>query len=188
VTTTPNGARSRGVWTIEAYVAHNEALRTAEEKFQAERDRRYAEVQIEREKALRIKERGDTAALLLAREIQTYKDMKANELREQISSERGLYATKPDLVTLSDKFAAAVKPLDDYVSVARGRGFGAQDNRTLIAWAITVIASLLAIGSFVLNRADEAVPPQQPMYIYTPALPGTLLPQPSPPQPQQPVK
>jgi hypothetical protein len=30
-------------WTIATYAAHNEALRAAEEKFQAERDRRYEE-------------------------------------------------------------------------------------------------------------------------------------------------
>ena len=60
-------------------------------------DRRYAEVNIEREKALKIKEEADKAALGLAREIQTYKDEKANELREQISSERNLYVTKAEL-------------------------------------------------------------------------------------------
>ena len=43
-------------WTIDAYVSHNEALREAEEKFQAERDRRYAEVREEQEKAIKIKE------------------------------------------------------------------------------------------------------------------------------------
>ncbi len=68
-----------------------------QEKLQTERDRRYSEVNVEREKALKIKEEADKAALGLAREIQTYKDEKANELREQISSERNLYVTKPEL-------------------------------------------------------------------------------------------
>ncbi len=63
----------------------------------AANDRRYAEVNVEREKALKIKEEADKAALGLAREIQTYKDEKANQLREQINSERGVYATKEDL-------------------------------------------------------------------------------------------
>lgn len=47
--------------------------------------------------ALQIKETGDREALRLAREIQTYKDEKANELREQINSERNLYPTKSQL-------------------------------------------------------------------------------------------
>jgi len=67
------------------------------DKFYEERDRRYTEVNIEREKALKIKETADLAALQLAREIQTYKDEKANQLREQINSERNLYPTKSQL-------------------------------------------------------------------------------------------
>ena len=44
-------------------------------KFEAERDRRYGEVATERDKAL-----------ALAREIQNYKDEKANDLRSQIDA------------------------------------------------------------------------------------------------------
>ena len=66
-------------------------------RFEEERDRRYTEVKNAEEKALRIKEQADRDALGLAREIQTYKDEKANELREQINSERNLYPTKAQL-------------------------------------------------------------------------------------------
>lgn len=82
---------------LEERVALLTALREADERLYAERDRRYAEVDVEREKALRIKETADLAALQLAREIQTYKDEKANELREQINSERNLYPTKSQM-------------------------------------------------------------------------------------------
>jgi hypothetical protein len=87
------------------------ALRAADERFFEERDRRYAEVALEREKALKIKEEADKAALGLAREIQTYKDEKANELREQIASERGLYATKGDVQAAVEKIEATLGPL-----------------------------------------------------------------------------
>jgi hypothetical protein len=97
---------ARPTWSIEAYVAHNEALREAEAKFQAERDRRYSEVAVEREKALRIKEQADRDALGLAREIQVYKDEKANELREQINSERGLYITRTEMKPVFDFMAS----------------------------------------------------------------------------------
>lgn len=134
-------------WTVETYAIHNEALRTAEWRFQEERDRRYAEVATEREKALKIKETADLAALGLAREIQTYKDEKANELREQISSERGLYATKGDLTAQSEKTEETLKPIISFVSSQQGRTSGALDQRTLIFGLITVglaVAAYLA--------------------------------------------
>jgi hypothetical protein len=111
---------SSGGWTVSSYAAHNEALRTAEEKFQEERDRRYAEVNTEKEKALKIKETADLAALQLAREIQTYKDEKANELRSQIESERGTYVTQGDLKAVVEKLDVTIKPLVDYVSAQSG--------------------------------------------------------------------
>lgn len=95
-------------------------LREYLEAVAAERDRRYQEVNLEREKALKIKETADLAALQLAREIQTYKDEKANELRSQIERERGNYVTRGDLAALSDKVEAALKPLTTFVAGSRG--------------------------------------------------------------------
>ena len=117
----PNG------WTIATYAAHNEALRAAEVKFQEERDRRYMEVDIEKEKALKIKETADLAALQLARDIQIYKDEKANELREQINSERGLYVTRTDLAFVVEKF----------------------DGKLAQLWNMSILLALLLIGSLI---------------------------------------
>jgi hypothetical protein len=128
-------------WTINTLAAHLEALRIADERFQAERDRRYTDVALEKEKALKIKEEADRAALGLAREIQTYKDEKANELREQISSERGLYATKGDLTAATDKIEATLKPIAEYVQADRGRGAGVG-----LSWAIFVAAAGLLVA------------------------------------------
>ena len=100
--------------------AHLLAVQEERDKFLAERDRRYLEVSIEREKALKIKEVADLAALQLAREIQTYKDEKANELRTQIERERGNYATRADLLALGEKLEATVKPLAEFVARSRG--------------------------------------------------------------------
>src|SRR6478735_7340944 len=137
-------------WSVDSYAAHNEALRAAEEKFQNERDRRYAEVATEREKALKIKETADLAALGLAREIQTYKDEKANQLREQINSERGLYATKGDVVSAVEKVEASIKPLAEYVSTQQGRAGGMTTSWgvavILIGFALTIITVLIANG------------------------------------------
>jgi hypothetical protein len=84
---------------FEALRAADEKLRAAGERFQAERDRRYAEVRAAEEKALKVKEKADETALGLDREIRAYKDEKANNLRDQITSERGLYVTKDELAS-----------------------------------------------------------------------------------------
>jgi hypothetical protein len=98
-------------------------------------DRRYAEVNIEREKALKIKETADLAALGLAREIQNYKDEKANQLREQINSERGLYATNKD-----------IEPLKTYISGQTGRGVGMN---ALAGYALSIIMAGIALAAFL---------------------------------------
>jgi hypothetical protein len=114
---------------------HLAALREADHRFNEERDRRYAEVNIEREKALKIKETADFAALGLAREIQNYKDEKANELREQISSERGLYATNKD-----------IEPIKAYVSSQTGRGLGMY---ALFGVVMTLVMAAIALAVFL---------------------------------------
>jgi hypothetical protein len=108
-----------------------EALRHSDDKvdqwifrFYEERDRRINEVNIEREKALKIKETADLAALGLAREIQTYKDEKANELRSQIESERGNYATQGDLKGAVLTIEARLQPVYDYVLAQQGKSEG----------------------------------------------------------------
>jgi hypothetical protein len=107
-------------WTVDTFKAYTDSLRQADARIESERDRRYTEVAAEREKALKIKETADLAALELAREIQTYKDEKANQLREQINSERGLYATKGDLTAMAEKIDATIRPLIEYRSTQQG--------------------------------------------------------------------
>lgn len=93
-------------WTTDTLREHLQVMHQAEDKFDQERDRRYTEVNLEKEKALRIKETADLSALKLAREIQNYKDEKANELRSQIESERGSYATQIELSSSMEKLQA----------------------------------------------------------------------------------
>jgi hypothetical protein len=133
---------------------HWEALEAANEKFMAERDRRYTEVSQEREKALKIKEEADKAALGLAREIQSYKDEKANQLREQISSERGSMATKEDLTSLSREIAATIQPLSAYVAgmagVKQQSSNQMESSRTTISILVVTLAGLAVVISIVV--------------------------------------
>ena len=117
---------------------HLETILELRDQLQLERDRRYAEVNIEREKALKIKETADLAALQLAREIQSYKDEKANQLREQINSERGLYATNKDL-----------EPLKAYISGQTGRGAGMG---SISGWALSLLMAVIAIAALFMRR------------------------------------
>jgi hypothetical protein len=130
-------------WTIETLRVYNEALRREHEKFEVERDRRYAEVKQEQEKALKIKETADLAALGLAREIQTYKDEKANELREQINSERNLYVTKSELESAIRELNALIAPLTGL----RSQNVGSSELQTR---ALAVFSALVAVGVLIV--------------------------------------
>jgi hypothetical protein len=140
---------------LEAYISHNEALLQ-------ERDRRYSEVTVEREKAIKIKEFGDKEALNLARDIQVYKDEKANELRSQIEKERGTYATHSDLQVLSDRFEVTLKPILNYVSAQVG-GPHAITTSMVVSWIGTIILILafwFAYGNRMLSAPTiPASPP-----------------------------
>lgn len=127
---------------------HLETIRGLEHQLDDERDRRYSEVALEREKALKIKETADLAALQLAREIQTYKDEKANELRSQIERERGDYPTRGELAAAVDKFEALVKPLAAYVNAQTGRSEGLS-----AGWGFLVGA--IGIGFAVVSLVQQ---------------------------------
>jgi len=127
-------------------------LREHQEALAQERDRRYAEVNVEREKALKIKEEADRRALELADSIQKYKDEKANELRSQIERERGSYATQLDLKGLGEKLEALIKPLSDFVSGQQGRYGGRTDQRLDIGTLVQVLAFLVVAAALVFRK------------------------------------
>ena len=120
---------------------HDYELRAEDHRFQEERDRRYTEVNIEREKALKIKETADLAALSLAREIQDYKDEKANNLRDQIGAERGTYATKDE-----------IKPLSDWIKSQQGSLGTIGDYRQRSQWTW---GQVVTVGGIVVVAAIE---------------------------------
>lgn len=124
---------------------HWAALREADWRLHAERDRRYAEVGLEREKALKIKETADLAALQLAREIQTYKDEKANELRSQIERERGSYVTRAELHAATEKIEVMVGPLAVWVAGQQGRSSGLSAGWGFLVGAIGVAAAVVSL-------------------------------------------
>lgn len=127
-------------------------MREADERLQAERDRRYAEVNVEKEKALAIKTEADKTALGLQRDVQAYKDEKANNLREQIGSERGTYATQTDLRAAIEKLDATLKPLIDYMSSVQGRDRGIGQSWQGLVGVVALAAVVIDIGSRFINK------------------------------------
>jgi hypothetical protein len=84
-------------------------------------------------------------ALDLASQIQTYKDEKANELREQISSERALYVTRSELASAVRELQASIKPLTEYASTTAGRASGADNSRNEYRLNINTVVPVLAL-------------------------------------------
>jgi hypothetical protein len=128
---------------LEAQVDNSEkmtmVLRTADEKFSierdrritevaAERDRRLTEVATEREKALKIKEEADKDALRLDRELRKVNDEKAGARTD---------AAVADL-------EKRIQPLVTYVAGQQGRASSSLDGRTALFAVMLFIATIVA--------------------------------------------
>lgn len=140
-----------GGWTVSTLHEHYSVLRIADRELFDERDRRYAEVNVEREKALKIKETADAEALRLARESQAYKDQQNDALRDETLGKSGIYATNAGvsaaLKELEDTFFRALKPLTDFVSMQKG-ATGATSMTSGKIFAIAAIGASLFGGLF----------------------------------------
>ena len=145
-----NGNGNQG-WTLHTYQIYQEAMQRAGEKFDTERDRRYSEVKSAEEKALKVKEEADKAALGLAREIQQYKDEKANQLREQINSERGTYPTKEELASAVRELTAMIAPLTGYMKSQQGEHAGSAQSFGRMLSIVAVFAGLSTVGTLILG-------------------------------------
>ncbi len=117
----------------------------------AERDRRYAEVARERARSLQIKQEEDRRALELARQIQDYKDDKANELRDQIAAERGFYATKSDVTAAVREVMAKMDPVLSYSMSQQGRQSGFNAGWLYLLGAMSAAASVTSVLAFLMR-------------------------------------
>lgn len=143
-------------WTVETYAAHNEAMRIEAQRFEDERDRRYTEVNIEKEKALKIKETADLAALSLARESQTYKEQQNDALRDKNLADSGVYARTADVDASIEKlgksfnaqFDSLLTKLEPFMNGTiqqRGQQQGSQITKANLYAAIGIFATIAAV-------------------------------------------
>jgi hypothetical protein len=119
-------------------------------RFEEERDRRYNELRTADQRAIEIKQHADETALGLAREAQLYRDIQANNLREQIAQERGQYVLREEWQrehqTLIDRMETALKPLAEYVAAQQGSDNAKLDVRSII---LSIAGLILAAGVLV---------------------------------------
>jgi hypothetical protein len=139
---------------VEALDRRTAELRAADSRFQEERDRRYSEVAVEREKALAIKEKADEAARILVAENQKYRDEKGNELREQINRERLLYATKDDMKFITEKIETSIKPLAEYVTSQQGgpRAITTGNLYAALFVGVAVVGVIVALANYFASH------------------------------------
>ncbi len=117
-------------WTLEGYVAHNEALREADAKFHQERDQRYQERDVANKMAVRAAlDAADKASEKTEMALKEYK-IGANEWRSTVQ---------------------------DVLARGQGKDTGGTESRGQIAWVVAIIASLIAIGSFVFRAQPQPV-------------------------------
>ena len=136
-------------WTVDTLKEFYEAQHAADQRLQSEVDRRYSEVKAAEEKALHVKEVADAEALRLAREGQIYKDLQADKLREQIGSEKGVYATKADLVDAIQEVMNKLTPVIAYVNNEKGHAGGLNSGWVFIGGAAMLITNVVAIIAFL---------------------------------------
>ena len=143
-------------WTVDTLHEHHMSLRRADEMLNIERDRRYADVNIEREKALKIKETADAVALNLARELQSYKDDKIEASREKGIRDSGEYVTRSDLDTVVHRIEDSLAPIFKFVSEQKGGVVSAQVALSRIAVAVTASGVALGVIYWVVSRLSHA--------------------------------
>lgn len=147
---------------MDNFASYIVALREDARRFEEERDRRYTEVNIEREKALKIKETADRDAMALARESQTYKEQQSDILRDKNLAESGVYARTADVdasieklgLTVTAQIEALLTKIEPFMSGSisqTGQQQGAKITWGKIYAAITAGAAVLG-GFYYLTH------------------------------------
>ena len=154
-------------WTVATYAAHNEAMRISDrdhneatrrsdvahnEALRLADDRRYAEVNVEKEKALLIKTTADDEAMRLARESQVYKDQQSDASREKNLAASGIYATTTDLALVVEKIEKSLKPVFEFVSSQQGINKGATTTKGELYATIAAISAVVGVFFLLANN------------------------------------
>jgi len=119
-----------------------------------ERDRRYDDVAVEKEKAMNF-----------AREAMNYRLAGMNEFRESLRDQSSHFLTVKEHLLYIDKMDEKLKPVLTYITQQSG-GPRAITTQMLIGWAGTIILILafwFAYGNHMMNTATAPVSIIQPI-------------------------
>ena len=135
------------IWSLPAYIIYNEDLRAADKELRIESDRRYGEVNIEREKALKIKDTADRDALELSRKRQEERDTQSDAMRDQTLASSGVYATNASVAKSFEKLEETLAPFIKYVAELQGAGAGNDKSAIRLS---QLVAGVVGIGLLYL--------------------------------------
>jgi hypothetical protein len=116
---------------------HLTALRVADEKFAAERDRRYSEVADERAKALQIKDEADKTALSLARQINDLHLTNLNGEQARLLADRERYLSREVFDQEQKTFSSWRDVVNGALALGTGKGLG---SREVVAYLLAAAA------------------------------------------------
>jgi hypothetical protein len=141
-------SKLKGGWTVETLKEHLDKIEILKDQVAEERDRRYKEVEVEKAKAMKIKETADFEALSLARESQTYKEQQNDALRDKNLAQSGIYATTADVAHAFDELKVQLKPVFDFVIGWQGQ---ATKGESIWGRGTTMIALAVGAAGFIYS-------------------------------------
>jgi hypothetical protein len=118
-------------------------------RFMDERDRRYSEVAVEKEKALKIKEVADRDAKDLERSAQIYREQQNDAMRDKNLAQSGIYATNASVSQGFAEFRTELKPILDYISSTTGNVRGSAAATARLWQTVGGISILFAFAKSV---------------------------------------
>jgi hypothetical protein len=139
----------------EADIRAASLVHEADIRYRVESQYQSEQLRSAEQRALTVKDLADAEALRLSRVSQTYKDEKANELREQISSERNLYVTKSELDAAVDRLGILIGQGQEYIAKQSGAAgakvSSAGDRRANLALWISAVSAVLFTVAIVVS-------------------------------------
>lgn len=136
-------------WTLDTYIAHNEAMREQEEKFQQERDRRISEVASEHDKALKIKDESDDRALELARQINDLHLAALNGEQSRLLADRERFISRESYDIAQKDFASWRDSVNASLSMGAGRGAGMAQ---FYGWIVAGVVLVVTVANFLMGK------------------------------------
>lgn len=121
---------------------HLSALREADLRFDAERDRRLTEVAIEREKALAIKQESDKTALDLARQINDLHLAALNGEQARLAADRERFLSRETYDAQQKDFGVWRDTVNGSLSINAGKGSG-----VATSWGVVVAVVGILFGA-----------------------------------------